>query len=442
MTRSKPSLLVLGAFLVGATAPLPAGAEPTAAVEKPDADRAGTTDLDARIDWTQVTTMDDAGAAGVAFGDLRLIADVVSKAGLGYGLHLDGRTRKGFDDRTDDRATVHDAFVRLGEGTGKWQVDLGRQVVRPVGGAEVDGLRVTRRLGSRTSATLFGGLQPHPLDDSLTTDFATVGGGYEYLGSTANHAAGVVATWYQGQLDRSYLTQRGYLRLGPKLSGSSYAILDLPVGDGAPPIDPTSLLGTLRYRPSRKLDTTLALSHHHTIVPGRWWADWLEQKRREIGFVLDGEDPVGTRITSLRSTTNLHFNRTVTSYLKLRQDWRHTEFAQGYEAAAGLRLTPGRNFVDASYAYRDYFAVQSHLASIDVGHDADRWGAEAGLFLLYGQPPGEAAMTSYDLHGVLWMALGELLGTDQRIDLTLQYQGLFEPEGALHALFVQLGYRT
>jgi len=341
--------------------------------------------------------------------------------------------------------TVRDAYPRIGEEEDSWNLDLGRQVVRTVAAAEVDGVRVLRRLCKRASATLFGGLMPHPITSDVDPDFTEVGGGYEYLGRTLNHSAGAVASWYRGEIDRAYVTQRGYLRLGRDLSLSSFAVLDLvPANaESTRPVDPTSLLGTVRYRPWRWLDSSLSATHHHTVVPGKWWANWLNERRREIGFVLDGVDPVGTRITSLRWTNNIRLNRTLTPYLRLRRDWRHTDAAQGYEGRAGLKWTRGATYANASYAYREYFSAISHLGGVEVGRERRNWGVEAGLFHLRSRPEesGESS-TAYDVSLMGWFMLGQILDLEQRLHLAVQYQGLFEPESDLHAFFVQLGYRV
>jgi hypothetical protein len=318
-----------------------------------------------------------------------------------------------------------------------------------VASAEVDGLKLERRLGARTSVFVFGGLVPDPITEDFNYHFAGVGAGYEFRGAASNHGGGVFTQLFDGAIDRVYLTQQSYLRLTRDLSAAAFVLVDLLQRDGLVALagdrhlDLTSAYGLLRYRPFKWLDVSVSVNHNHTILPGRWWYDWLNQRRRAIGFVLDGLDPVGTRVTSVRGTANFEVTRTLVPYVQVRGDWRHTpDTADGYETRAGLKWRPAWAFADLSYAWRDHFGTQSHLAALRLGADKVYWGGEAGLMVLRARPDaGGPASLAYDVNAVAWVALPRLFGTRHRVHLLLEYQAFIEPAITMHIGMVQLGYR-
>jgi hypothetical protein len=405
--------------------------------------------FDGRLDLTQTMGVDDQTTRRLLFSDLRATLDGTRLFGADLGGHLDLRGRKGWDDHTEDRLTLREGYVQLNEDGGPWRLAVGRQLIRPAASAEVDGLKIERRLDARTSAFVFGGLVPDPMTEDFTYHFSGAGAGYEFRGAASNHGGGLVAQIFDGSVDRLYLTQQSYVRLTRDLAAAGFALVDFLQRDGLVAIegdrhlDLTSAYGLLRYRALAWLDTSLSVNHNHTILPGRWWYDWLNQRQRAIGFVLDGLDPVGTRLSSLRGTANFEVTRQIVPYLQLRGDWRHTPTeAQGFETRGGLKLRPAWGFADLSYAYRDHFGTQSHLGALRLGADRVYWGGETGLMALRSRPDsGDPARLAYDVDAVVWVALPRLLGTRQRVHLLLEYQAFIEPDITVHLGLVQLGYR-
>jgi hypothetical protein len=429
----------------------PAVAQSDADIERKAADR-DDNELRGRLAVSHSLAVDDQTAQRVSFTDLRLVADAMRLGGLPLGLHLDGRGRNSWTDVTSDRLTVREAYIGYGEPGDAWRVNLGRQLVRSVASAEIDGLRIERRLGDSTSASIFGGLLPHPITGALSSELAGVGAGYVRRTRSSNHAGGGVFSWFGGEVDRVYVSQRSYFRIDRTLSLSGFGIADfmsprpLVGSDGSEgaSVDLTSVNGMVRYVPTRWLDSSVSVNHNHTVLPGKWWQDWLAEKRREIGFVLDGDDPVGTRLTSVRWTNNLRVSRDLVPYTRLRYDWRHTEEEQGYEGRAGLKWRPRTAFVDVSYAYRDYFSTTSQLGSLLAGGGTERWGGEAGMLVLHSKPQiggDPRTRTSLDAHAMAWIAVSDLFGSGQRVHLAAQYRGLFDPDVYMHTLFVLIDYR-
>jgi hypothetical protein len=447
--RALPSARALAALacvcLAGPAAAQEKAAPQVAAVAEP------ANELHGRLDAAQVYGADPSTADYLLFTDLRLRADATNLGGAHLSLRLDGRGRKSWNGRAEDRLTPTEAFFKAGDDSDGWRVAAGRQLIRAAASAEVDGLALERKLGDAGSLVLFGGLQPHPLTGAFNLDFRTAGLGYEDRGRNVNSAGGLVLSMFGGQIDRIYLTERATLALGSTLMLAGFAMVDLvsPAGllalSGAQSdvgnIDLSNGNLMLRWRPVRWYDGALSASHVHTLLPSRWWRDWFAEQQRARGFALDGEEPVGTRLTSLRWTHTLNLSPAFAPYLRLRYDVRHTEAARGYEGKLGLKWRPKIGYLDVSYSYRDYFNALAQLAALRLGLEGKALGFEGGATLLHSRPhSAPAATNSYDLDGVLWLDLGESLGL-KGLMLLGQYQVFLEPGSTYHTLFAQLAYR-
>jgi len=403
-------------------------------------------EVHARIDVAQLLAGDDLTAQRVTYTDLRAILDGARLGGTKVSFHLDGRGRKGWTQVSpEDRLTVTEAYVRYGVETDAWRFTAGRQLIRPVASAEVDGVGVERQLTKDVQAVAFAGLLPHPLTGDPNVDFLSAGLGYDGRGERSNHNGGAAVSLYRGTLNRFYLTQNSYLAVSPQVVFSGFAIVDLVAAQGllgGPGPDLTSLNLMARFRPVRAFDSTLSLNHNHTLLPGKWWHDWLTEQQRSQGFLLDGEEPVGTRISSARWTNVFWVTRATAPYVRLRYDVRHTENAQGYEAAAGFKWRPKLGYLDASAVYRRFFGAEGELVNLQAGVDTAAWGLEAGASGLRSRPLTQTEYSlSCEVHAFAWIELGELIAGAKGIRAMVQYQGFIQPRTLSHAVLGQLGYR-
>ncbi|MEK7704420.1 MAG: hypothetical protein AAB426_05630 [Myxococcota bacterium] len=410
--------------------------------------------LDVQLDVSQLVGVDDSTARTLSLTDVRLWSDAQNIANGPYGLLVDARMRRSQNELVDDRWSVRQMTLTYGHTTDRWRVRLGRALVPAVASAEVDGAELTWRLSDAATAMAFGGLIPHPLTGDFGSDFVGAGLGYDVRGASQNHAGGLLASTYQGALDRAYVTQRSYVSLGQQLVLSAFVLADLVLpatADTTPdrleqttPATKhlTNAYALLRYRPSRSFDTSLTLSHNHTVLPNKWWQDWLSAQAHQRGYVLDGTEPVGTRLSSVRWTTNVSVSPTVVPYLSVRYDRRHNDDAVGYEARGGCKLRPRWGYADVSYAYRDYFRALVHTGSARVGYDAPFVGAEMGLMTLATVWHADSKIRVSTLADALtWVSLGALTDALADVRLIAQYQGFYEPLINYHTVFVQLGYR-
>lgn len=459
MSRAAPGLtagrLLLVAFV--ALAPARGWAQDAAASASASVGVATSSATEAQLMVTQLYTDDDLTARHLSFTEVRGLLHTSRLFGVDHlGLVFDGRFRKGWTDETANLGDVLRAYVQLGDDSTLLRLAVGRLALSHVGGARVDGAQVGLRLGN-TVASLFGGLAPHPFTGAIDPDFLTGGLGYDFRAPDLNHGGGAAVQLYQGGLDRLYLAERFYTMFGPDwlLFGSVVVDLLSPrglIGDLARKpaeeqgaierLDLTQAHLMVRWRPTRLIDFTLSGNHFHTIIPNRWWADFVEQERARRGFVIDGFDPLGTRRSSARLVTNLHLNDVLTPYLSLRYDRRHLDPAQGYEVTLGLKLLPGTvSYADLSATQRRFFEAENQLVSMSVGTvllDLITFDAQA------------SAMRTRALAGgdpILLFDFGATAGVDLTgVGLTgvramVAYQGFLEPEIGYHVVFAQLGYR-
>jgi len=449
--------LILSLALLGADPPPPvvssgspavppgAGAGGPGLAAAPEQDRA---EVHGRIDLSHTLSADNETVLNYSYTDLRVALDGTRLTGAGLSFRVDGRGRYSWTGLADHRLMLTDAWIRKGDAESAWRFTLGRQTVRAVGSAQVDGLAVEHSLSPRIRAVAFAGLMPHPVTSVPTLDFTTAGAGYELLAPGVQHGGGLAVSLFRFGLDRIYLTERATVVFSPALVLTAFAIADLAQPQGLVPLsgttglDLTSALLLLRLRPSSMLDISLSASHQHTILPSLWWAEWINEELRRRGFVIDGQEPVGTRITSTRLTLNVPVTRSVVPFVRARFDVRHTETATGFEALAGVKVRPGRLFVLAQGGYRRYFDAKSPTAGLEGGYEGEGGGGQVGATgLLRSTLSGANPHAVLEVHGMLWLELAPFAPPLKGVILSGQYQGLLDSGFLYHAGFVQFGYR-
>ncbi|MEQ9501647.1 MAG: hypothetical protein RIT81_32550 [Deltaproteobacteria bacterium] len=396
-------------------------------------------DYDLRVGILQLQTVDNVSDRRISFSEARTTFDGATELGpTQLGLHVDARARRGWNEVTADRLDVQRLYARYGTDETPFVVDVGRVVVRPVASTLVDGARVGGRIVEGLDWTVFGGARPHPFTLAFDPSFLGGGAGYAHRLDGIRHEGGVSAQFYEGDVDRVFITENVYAALGQQWYVFGNAIVDLADG-----FDLTH--GTLgaRYRPNATLNTTVSVVHVHAIVPNRWFADWVAQERNRLGFTIDDSLlPVGTRRTSGRLRANLTIVPGLTPYASGRYDHRHEDSASGYEGRVGVKLAHVTlGYLDAGGALRDYFGAKTQLASLQLGTSF-----LDGLLNLDG---GGAAMRTtavqarwlFDLNGTVWLDAGAIDETLAGLQLMGLYQAFVDPEMTLHAMFLRVAYR-
>ncbi|MBI5507286.1 MAG: hypothetical protein HY903_00910 [Deltaproteobacteria bacterium] len=458
MSTLAPAALVVSLLLAAVTTHAAAAEPAPVAVAPPPPASIATAPTPAQPTWQDRITLaglyafDNNTGRDVGFADLHVFAEAGELTSLPVGAVIDGRARHFTAPSVDDRLTLVEGNVRLGRARDPWRLTLGRQLVRPLANTEVDGLKLDRQLTESTSLFVFGGLAPHPQTGAFDNELAIAGLGIDSRGEGANQSGGAVASTFGGKLDRAYLNHRAFLSFGREWTFSTFTVVDLVAPqplvrygtnakvDGG--LDLTSFNALARIRPARWWDSSLVLSHNHTVLPNRWWSDYLAAERKKRGFIIDGEEPLGTRLSSARFTQTLHVGAELAPYARLRYDRRHAEKLDGGEARAGLKWRPRWGYTDLAYAYRDTFGVPTHLGEAMVGVDETTWGIETGVTALYGRrvrEPRPAA--AFNVYGSLWLGLGPLADNLKTVHLLGEYQGFIDRGALFHTFFVQVAHR-
>lgn len=404
--------------------------------------------LRGRFELSHTLSADSWTTRHFSWTDLRVDfeASRVSAADLWF--RVDGRGRWSWNGLAEPRLFLSEVWLRQGSPESRWRFTLGRQTQRAVASAQVDGLTVEHAFTPTTRALAFAGLMPHPMTNLPNVDFTTAGLGYESLGPSLQHSGGVVLSLYRFAPDRLYLTERATLVLSPVFTVSGSLIADffqprglVPFGTAAG-FDLTSALLLLRFRPAQVVDLSLSASHQHTILPGRWWADWLALELSRRGFVIDGLEPVGSRFTTARLTANFPLTRVVVPFVRLRLDLRHNEPAAGFEGLAGLKLRPGAFFVLAQGGWRRAYEAQFASGTLELGYEGEDAGAQLGATVLGRSSLGGAdGRVLVEAHAMAWLDLSFGIEALRGVVLSTQYQALFDLGFLYQVGFVQLGYR-
>lgn len=396
---------------------------------------------DLRVGLLQLQTIDNVSDRRVSFSEARTTFDGGAEVGPSeLSLHVDARARRGWSDVTADRLDVQRFFARYGTDDSVFRVEVGRVIVRPVASTLVDGAAVGGRILEGLDWTVFGGARPHPFTLAFDPSFYGGGAGYAHRLQDIRHEGGVSAQFYEGGVDRVFLTENVYAALDQRWFLFGTAIVD--VADG-----PDLTHGTVgaRFRMNRVFDTTATVVHVHAIVPNRWFQDWIESERVRLGFTLDDDLlPVGTRRTSGRLRTNLTLFDGITPYNSLRYDHRHEDSASGYEGRLGVKLASfPLGYLDVGASLRDYFGAKSQLASVQLGTsffdgllNVDGGGAAMRTTAIESTP-----RWLYDLNGTLWVDGGAIDESLTGLQLMGLYQAFIDPEMTLHAMFVRIAYR-
>ncbi len=416
--------------------------------------QADPTSLDGYLNLSQVISKDDQTDRTIAYSQLRSLVDYNHEA---FSLHLDGRGRFSWNQERRNRIDISRFSAHYGYASG-W-FDMGRLINAAAASARIDGLEAGFNFGKQTSVSIFAGLMPHPWDASLNTDFTTAGLSYRTGADNLQAAGGFVLQLYQQDADRAYFAHN--LSWRPNESWVVFANTTFDflsprgiLGDledknpneqnSLERIDLTNGYLLVHYREKKKFDLSFRLSHHHTILPSAWWRDWIDEQRKRVGFVVDGEDPIGTRRTSSQLSANFYLHEALTPYTSVRLDYRHSDDKEGYEARAGAKLNLATHgFIDLFYSYRRHYIADNHLASLRT--EWDLWQSivlEAGFGAMHHTVlETSTTLWLYDLDVGMWIDMRMVSDSLKGLRCLLQAQAYIEPQITVYMGFVQLVYR-
>ncbi len=415
----------------------------------PAPSRADPPGFDARLELSHLYSDDDQTERHLNYSQLR---STVDSSFSDFEFHLDGRGRLSWNEHRDTEEEISRLYLQYGHGDGFWLAG-GRQTIASAASARVDGLHAGYRFSDEVAAGAFAGLMPHPWTGDVNADFATAGAGFELDDGGLQNSGGLVLQTYDWEMDRVYLTDRTYWRIDPEWSLFGFAVVEPRARRGvladlggvetaeqndAQRVDLTNGQLMLRFRPDDVGDVSLRATHFHTVLPGVWWRHWLERERSRVGFTVDGEEPVGTRQSSVRLSGNLFASEVFIPHAEVRYDVRHSDRRTGYEARGGLKaLLNDTDYADLSYAYRRHFVMDNHLLELQLGFDpVPALTVETFLAGMHSRPlDSDEGMLLFDGDVALWLNLVELSRTLEDFRFLVQYQAFVEPD-----LFYQVGH--
>lgn len=397
------------------------------------------TTFQARIDLSEVYSSDDQTSRHVSFTEARALLDSRRLLGVEHlELHFDGRVRKTWTDIIEDRFELSRGYLQLGGDDTLLRLAVGRIAIASVASARVDGGQLAFSFDPRLSVGIFGGTSPHPFTGAFDRRFLIFGSGYEWRSSFVNNAGGGAVQLFSGALDRVYATERVYWVLSPE-----WMIFGLGIADFVPAPDLTNGNVSVRFRPSSMFDVSVSAMHFHAIVPNLWWRDWILEERLRRGFVVDGEDPLGTQRTGVRVVTNLHATSAITPYAIGRWDRRHEDAADAYEAQLGVKYDAAElGFLDVSATERRSFDADARLASLTLSVQA----AEAimidvqGTMMKTTSHLDRSSLMLWDVGGSLWFDCRALSADLSGLRLLGQYQAFIDPLLTYHVVFARLSW--
>lgn len=191
----------------------------------------------------------DARARGLTSADTRLVLDAT------FILDVTESTERRFGE-TERLDQIRNLYAEQPDIGGRLTARVGRRIIREAGNAWVDGVDLVLKLGD-AGVGVYGGLGPDPFDRAFTTTFQALGAYATYHRAGFTTSGAVNAVLRDAEADRQFLFHRLHWKLTEGLFISSYLVLDFV--DTA---EPTTLLGTIDYSPTRALNFALNLSRY------------------------------------------------------------------------------------------------------------------------------------------------------------------------------------
>ena len=401
----------------------------------------------ARILVSEFFTADSVTGRNLNRADLRLVFDASTQTTNSTELHVDGRARFALDNHSQKQRDVTHLFVL--QRLGRLRLGLGRINVLFANASQIDGAYVGVRTQESVEVGGFFGLAPHPITGALDSRFQVVGAGYQARASEFNHSGAARLQLYRGEGDRLALSEQVFWRASAQTRLFGRVVFDLlkPSLANETSLDAmglTNVFFSASHRASQVLRFRLGASHVHTLVPNRWWADWVEEERARLGFSLDGPLPAGSRRSNARLATNFHLSSLATPYVALRYDYRHEDQASGYETRGGLKLNSVEvGYLDLFLAQRDYFGRAQQLGGLQstlflspyVQLDAGMMALHLNSFTDF-----DRGGMLYDLNAGLWADLGQVSEDLRGVRVYGTYQAFIDPEMTFHTFFLRLSY--
>lgn len=308
--------------------------------------------------------------------NVRLSADEI--AGEGTYLTLRATTRSaGSDYNRDIPGSRVETLVAGANGIWSFlDVAVGRQWLRDIPTARVDGAAVTARLGDYSGVGLFGGQAPDPYNDTVSGDYTTFGGYAFYRAPEAGVSGGYVATLFKGNEDLSFISGAGYLAPSTDLRLYATARSDHNVASGQ--WETTNLSVSLNYRAGQVARLGAAYNQYRAVRR-------YESMDYSLNYDLQ---------TTMRFSGDFNVTPDLSVYGRFDARTRETDSKSATLYVAGVRQKQIMDWLyyDISYRGVNYFTSTSSQYAAAVGADLDNpdLTAELSASLLNNEQDGAA----------------------------------------------------
>lgn len=435
MARRAPAL-ALG------TVALLMGVIPPAAAKEVDVD--GRVALRALFSDDGLEITQRAQAVFIAF--LETDAEVTNLTEGGLKLALDGTfvldatdTRERRFGKTESLDQIRQAYVEQPDLFGVLDVAAGRRLIAEAGNAWVDGLELRLRFFDGAVLGAYGGLAPDPIDYALDLDRQATGTYVGYRDERLDVSAAYNvefntrdAELYRGEvqpapelLDRHYGFGRVHLKIVDGLYIATYAVVDLATEPRV-----TTLLGSIDYKPSNKVELGINISRYS-----------LAQYRDEIIYqnvvepnqaLILGDEVLDLSYDRARFWVGLRFGPRY-HYQSIEYKQRSLDGQDSWHYTIGLRdddLFGLGTRADIQAQLRDNFVSDSALLALTLQHDISSKITLDGRFTFFdGQSVDNERARAFDeAQRVLIMGLSAYWRISRQHQVDVMYDGIYETE--------------
>jgi hypothetical protein len=288
----------------------------------------------------------------------KLKLDASDFAGEDTSFHFKGSTRSvgaaDYNSAIPDQR-IDKAYIQFNNLFSIVDTGLGRQLIKEIPSARVDGANLKINMGDGFGVGVFGGQSPDPYTDEFSGDYTTYGGYGFFKTPVAGASVGFVSNMYKGSEDVSFVSGSGYFTPSSvsRLYASGRSDHNIETGQ----YELTNLLVSLNYRPSRAARFTIAYNEYRAVK-------LYESMDYDINHDLQ---------KTIRLSTNLRATSTTTIYGRFDTRTRESDNKSASLYMVGLRQTDILNwfFLDLSYRGINYFTSEITQFYTAVGADID-----------------------------------------------------------------------
>ncbi|MDH5542112.1 MAG: hypothetical protein OEY64_04015 [Nitrospinota bacterium] len=299
---------------------------------------------------------DDSSAYKYNYWDTRVKLTASEFMGENKFINLDARTRgTGESDLNENipETRIRDANLEIQKGFWNTDLVLGRHYVADVPGAGIDGVSLKHYTGELSGFGMFGGTQPDPHIDRLSSEFVTYGLFGFKREKKYGISGGYASSIYNGKEDSSFMFTNYDWRINDKLNVYASGRGDHNVLDGG--FDLTHLLATVGYRIGRVARLGFTYYQYRAV-----------QLYESMDYDINRELQKSYRVNG-----TLNISRGTNLYARYDHRTRESDNKSAEMYTLGLRKSGLFRYLFFDFSYNDinYFTSQSNTYRTSLGAD-------------------------------------------------------------------------